>query len=172
MSTCHPASPKVTEYFDSSEEVSNNFNVNSIENPDVAMFILYIRRIKLETILSRVTDLRKNSTYPLHSILLVAFSTVLFRSESKHSFHTEASCNEETQKKVAQFCGCPNKQFPNVKTIDDALSKLSIDEMNGVLMDLFEQIRLSKLFSQHSTHLLPKGMYPNFPEIFATRLDS
>ncbi len=157
MTVYHPVSLRLAEHSHSSEEDSNNF----IKNPDVSLLILYFKRLKLEKILSRVSDLRKNiPTYSLPSVLLVALSTVLFRSGSKHAFHTEANSDEETREKIAKFCGCSNERLPTIKTVDDALNNLSIEEMNGVLMDLFEQIRLSKLFSQYRDQLLPKGMFP------------
>lgn len=109
--------------------------------------------------MTSVTDPRKGKTiYSLSELLKVALATVLFRTESKHAFHQESRSSETTEAGIAKFVGIDNCKLPNTKTVDDVLCRLDYQEMNRVLMDLFDNLRKSKLFISHPK-LLPRGMY-------------
>ena len=83
---------------------------------------------------------------------------MLFRTESKHAFHQESRSSEATESAIAKFVGIGDCKLPNTKTIDDVLCRIDYQEMNHVLMNLFDNLRKSKLFTSHPG-LTPRGMY-------------
>jgi len=141
-------------------DASHFLKIISGDRPEISYLLAYLRRLQFEKILGNVNDPRKGTlTYSLSSILSVAFFTMLFRCGSKNAFSTETKSKKSTEATIAEYGGCPNGRLPAPKTIDDIFDRLSIDEMNGVLMDLFEEIRLSKFFSNYDKHLIPNNMY-------------
>lgn len=83
---------------------------------------------------------------------------MLFRTESKHAFHQESRSSKTTEDAIAKFVGIDDCKLPNTKTIDDVLCRLDYQEMNHILMGLFDNLRKSKLFTDHPK-LIPRGMY-------------
>jgi len=91
-------------------------------------------------------------------LLNVALATVLFRTESKHAFHQESRSSEIAEAAIAKFVGINDCELPSTKTVDDVLCRLDYQEVNDVLMNLFDNLRKSKLFTSHPG-LIPRGMY-------------
>ena len=87
-----------------------------------------------------------------------AMATVLFRMGSKNAFHREGRSSKEAEAAIAQFSGIDVGKLPSTRTIDDVLKRLDHEELNDVLMNVFEVLRLDKLFADHPL-LTPQGMY-------------
>jgi hypothetical protein len=105
-----------------------------------------------------VNDPRKGKVlYSLESLLQTALATVLFRMGSKRAFHQEGRESKKSEAALAKFAGI-EKTLPNSKTIDDVLNRLDHEEMNEVLMSIFETLRKSKFFSNHR-QLTPNGFF-------------
>lgn len=85
-------------------------------------------------------------------------ANVLFRLGSKNAFHQESKNSEETETAIARFAGIDSGNLPATRTIDDVLKKLDHEELNEVLMSVFEVLRKDKFFSDHPL-LTPGGMY-------------
>jgi len=107
----------------------------------------------LSSLLGKIEDPRKGKiTYSLETILSTAFATVLFRCESKNAFFNAATADSKSKSSIGQFCqtiaGCDGKELPNSKTVDDVLVKLNLNSMNDLLLNQFEQFRLSKVWNK------------------------
>jgi hypothetical protein len=76
---------------------------------------------------------------------------------SKRAFHQEGRESKKSEAALAKFAGI-EKSLPNSKTIDDVLNRLDHEEMNEVLMSIFEVLRKSKFFSNHR-QLIPNGFF-------------
>jgi hypothetical protein len=100
----------------------------------------------------------ERTSYPLTGILQTALANVLFRMESKHAFHQEGRQTSKSEAAIAKFTGIESGRLPSSRTIDDVLNRLNPEEMNEVLMSLFEVLRKDKLFASHR-ELTPQGAY-------------
>ena len=120
----------------------------------------YIKKLKVQKLFEElVTDPRSGQCkYTLSSLLSTALFNVQFLNESKNSFQTQAHETSEIKEKISRFIGRGDGAFPVTKTVDDLLEKLDFEELNNVLMQLFENIRLNKLFFEHD-ELIPRGEY-------------
>ena len=77
---------------------------------------------------------------------------------SKNAFHQESRISKEAEAPIAQFAGIDSRDLPVTRTIDDVLKNLDHEEMNEVLMRVFEVLKKDKLFADHP-ELIPRGMY-------------
>ena len=77
---------------------------------------------------------------------------------SKHAFHQESRSTEEAEAAIAKFVGISSEKLPVTRTIDDVLKRLDCEEMNVVLMQVFEVLRKDKLFASHP-ELIPGRAY-------------
>jgi len=85
-------------------------------------------------------------------------ATVLFRMGSKNAFHQEGRTSQEAEASIAKFVGIDSGELPATRTIDDVLKRLDHEEVNEVLMSVFEVLRKDKLFADHP-ELTPGGKY-------------
>ncbi|MGA8163751.1 MAG: hypothetical protein WB791_01855 [Waddliaceae bacterium] len=130
------------------------------EDPISSHMLAYLAKLKIRKLFEKlVTDPRRGqSTYTLSSLLLTALFNVQFLSGSKNSFHTQAHEAPKIKERISMFIGRGDGALPVAKTIDDVLEKLDFEEFNNVLMQLFENFRLSKTFFEHD-ELIPGGEY-------------
>lgn len=130
------------------------------QDPISSHMLVYLKKLKIQKLFETfVSDPRKGkSTYTLSSLLLTALFNVQFLSGSKNSFHTQAHQTPEIKERVSMFIGRGDGTLPVTKTIDDVLEKLDFEEFNNVLMQLFDNFRLSKIFFEHN-ELIPGGEY-------------
>lgn len=97
-------------------------------------------------------------TYRLESLIQTAMANVLFRMGSKNAFHREGRSSEAAEASIAKFAEIDSDELPATRTIDDVLKRLDHEELNEVLMSVFEVFRKDKFFSDHPI-LTPGGMY-------------
>ena len=130
------------------------------EDPVSSHMQAYLKKLNLQKLFNElVTDPRSGQCqYTLSSLLFTALFNVQFLNESKNSFQTQAHQTPEIKEKISRFIGRGDGAFPITKTVDDVLEKLDFDELNNILMQLFENVRLSKLFFEHD-ELTPGGEY-------------
>jgi len=144
------------------QEFNSNPEIFAFEgtNTGATLLISYLKKLKLQKIfLAVVSDPRKGKVlYSIEKLLLTALSTVLFRMGSKRTFHQEGRETTKSETALAKFAGIHTGVLPNSKTIDDLLNRLNSDEMNEVLMSLFETLRKSKFFSSRPW-LIPNGLF-------------
>ena len=106
-----------------------------------------------------VTDPRQGKiAYSLESLIQTAVVTVLFRMNSKNAFHREGRNSPKTEAALAKFVGIEGGELPVTRTVDDVLKRLNHEELNEVLMSMFEILRKGKFFADHP-RLTPGGMY-------------
>jgi len=137
-----------------------DFSCSQGKNLASVQLLTYLKKLKLQKIfLLAVTDPRQGKvTYTLESLIQTAMATVLFRMGSKNAFHKEGRTSEAAEASIAKFCGIDSGKLPVTKTIDDVLKNLDHEEMNEVLMRVFEILRKDKFFSDHSA-LIPGNKY-------------
>ena len=130
------------------------------EDPVSSHMLAYLKKLKTEKLFDEfVTDPRNGKCkYTLSSLLSTALFNVQCLSESKNSFQTQAHETPKIKEKISRFIGRSDGTLPVTKTVDDVLEELDFEEFNNVLMQLFEGIRLSKLFFEHD-ELIPGGEY-------------
>ncbi|NGX43619.1 MAG: hypothetical protein K940chlam7_01917 [Chlamydiae bacterium] len=139
----------------------DNFPSHSHESPKdpISSHVLaYLRKLKVSQLLGEcVTDPRRGDCkYTLPCLLLTPLFNVQFLNGSKNSFQTQAHDTPEIKEKISRFIGRDDGALPVAKTMDDVLEKLHFEEFNNVLMQLFENIRLSKLFFEHMLYHMKK----------------
>ncbi len=77
---------------------------------------------------------------------------------SKYAFHQEGRETQASEAAIAKFVGIDSEQLPDSKTVDDVLNRLEHEEMNEVLMGMFEVLRKDKFFVSHP-QLTPSGAF-------------
>lgn len=137
-------------------------NSDHITNPNflnreklLATFVKFLQKIRLKNAINKtIHDPRcGHCEYPLSTIILSAFETVLFRLTSKNAFktlsHSPTACSEA----LAVIFQNDVYTIPDTKTIDDVLSRISPEEMNELNFALFETLVRSKFFLNHSSFI-------------------
>lgn len=144
--------PETRIYFSHSNEIT--------EDPVSSHMQAYFKKLKIQKLFEKfITDPRNGQCkYTLSSLLSTALFNVQFLNGSKNSFQTQAHESPKIKEKISRFIGRGDSAFPVTKTVDDVLEQLDFKEFNNVLMQLFENIRLSKLFFEHD-ELIPSAEY-------------
>jgi hypothetical protein len=143
---------------------ANNCNPqkNLPENVDVAMLIRFMQQIKIPELFAALPDSRQQSkvTYSLSSLALWSFATCIFRQGSKNAFHTTLEqLSLEQREGMMHFLGITGKDFPHPSTVDDALAHLHYENLNQMLLEMFNQMNTRKIFYNHAATLLPDSTY-------------
>ena len=139
-----------------SQEVSDG----NLDCPSIAFLNVLYKRFGLEELIEKhLADPRaKEGDYTFDAIIKTVLGNCLFLSGSQNSFHTTARKTEEQEKNVADFIGSENGKIPSPKAIDNVMREIDYEQCNNILMDLFERVRLSKLFFNHP-ELIPDGYH-------------
>lgn len=146
------------------ENLANNSNYQKSlsENVDVATLIRFMRHMKIPELFANFPDARQRSkiTYSLSSLALWAFATCIFRQGSKNALHTTLEkLSPEQREGMIHFLGITGKDLPHSRTVDDALAGINYEELNQMLLEMFDQMNTRKLFYNHAATLLPDNTY-------------
>jgi hypothetical protein len=60
---------------------------------------------------------------------------------------------------LCRFLGIAGQALPHYTTVDDALASVDYEDLNQILLSMFEQLNTRKFFYNHSATLLPDGLY-------------
>ncbi len=142
----------------------NNCNSQKIlsENVDVAALIRFIQQMKIPELFSCFSDPRQQSkvTYSISSLALWAFATCIFRQGSKRSLYSTLEQLSPAQREgVLHFLGITGKELPHSCTVDAALANVNYEELNRMLLEMFDQMNTRKFFYNHAATLLPDNTY-------------
>jgi hypothetical protein len=136
---------------------------NEHEDFPVGQFIRFLKHIKLKNILSKITDKRNPNKviYTNDVILQWALSVFFFRRGSKNSFQTALECIKPYQRKaILKYLGLnEDDSLPHRTTVDDFLSKVDAEEINNILLTLFNWAKKNKIFYNHAGVLLPNNQF-------------
>jgi hypothetical protein len=133
-----------------------HFKINE-KNPQikngVAAFLRFIKHIKLPKLFAKLPDKRQKGKidYSISSLALWAFSTCIFRQNSKNTFHTTLqNLGSDESKGILNLLQIEDKiNLPNYTTVDEALKNIHYEELNNIIFHLFEQLKKRKLFYNH-----------------------
>lgn len=132
------------------------------EDFSISQFIRFLRHIKLQKILSRITDTRNQNKikYANHVLLQWALTAFFFRRGSKNSLQTTLDSLKQHQRvSILNYLGLMDDALPHRTSIDDYLSKINPDEINDLLMVLFFWAKQNKIFYNHAGNLLPGNRF-------------
>ena len=129
------------------------------EPVDVAAWTRFLREIKIAKTFSALPDERQpgKTEYALSSLAMWAFSTCAFRQESKNALHTSLEKLKPTQREgMLNLLEIKGDKLPHVSTVDNALSRIPLEELSQIPLTLMKQLEKRKLFYNHP-ELLPNN---------------
>lgn len=127
------------------------------EDFSISQFIRFLRRIRLQKILSNITDVRNQNKikYANHVFLQWALSAFFFRRGSKNSLQTALDSLKPLQRvAILNYLNLKDEALPHRTSIDAYLSTINPDEINDLLMVLFRWAKRNKIFYNHAGNLL------------------
>jgi hypothetical protein len=134
------------------------------EDFSIAQFIRFLKQIKFKKLLSKVNDPRQQSKviYKIDIILHFALSIYFFRRGSCNNLQTTLQ-KLSLQKRTAilKFLELEDdvKSFPHRTVVNDCLKYINADEVNELLIHLFNWAKRNKIFYNHMPKLLPSSFF-------------
>jgi hypothetical protein len=132
------------------------------EDFSLAQFIRFLKQIKLKKLLSRINDRRQRNKieYPSEVILQWSLSVFFFRRGSINAFHTALIKLKPQQRTVIlNYLGLKENSLPDRTVVNDYLALVSPDEINELLLMLFDWAKKNKIFYNHAGSLLPNNRF-------------
>lgn len=122
------------------------------EDFSVAQFIRFLKRIKLKKLLFKIKDPRQNRkiNYTSDVILYWALSVYFFRQRSCNGLQTSLKkLKPKKRTAILNYLGLKDKKdsFPHRTVVSDCLKHIEADEVNGLLIHLFNWAKRNKIFS-------------------------
>jgi len=130
----------------------------------VAQFIRFLKRIKFKKLLCKINDRRQISktTYTIDVILHWALSVYFFRQGSCNALQTMLQKLESKKRKaILNYLELKDTKdsFPHRTAVNDCLALIDADEVNELLIVLFNWAKKNKIFYNHMATLLPHGQF-------------
>jgi hypothetical protein len=130
----------------------------------VAQFIRFLKQIKLKKLLSKINDRReiKKTKYSNDVILNWALSVYFFRQESMNGLQTTLEkLKPHKRTAILNYLGLEDGDgsLPHRTVVNDYLSLVDPDEINELLIDLFNFAKNNKIFYNHMETLLPYNRF-------------
>ncbi len=135
---------------------------DSSANLDIAIWIRFLRHLRLPQLFANLSDHRQQSkiNYSNASLALWAFSACAFRQGSKNALNTTIdNLKGKKRASMASFLQIEDLSLPHSSTIDDYLRHIEPEELNQILLEIFRWGHKSKLFYNHAASLLPENSY-------------
>lgn len=134
------------------------------EDFSVAQFIRFLKQIKLKKLLVRITDKRQQSkiNYKNDVILQFALAVYFFRQGSCNALQTAfQKLRPEKRTAILNYLGLEDgiNSFPHRTVVNDCLKLIETDEVNELLIHLFNWAKRNKIFYNHMPILLPQGHF-------------
>jgi hypothetical protein len=139
---------------------NNNPSKNLPDNVSVAILIRFMKQMKIPELFATLPDSRQQSkiTYSLSSLVLWAFTSCIFRQGSKNALYTTLKeLPIEQREGICHFLGITN--LPHYSTVDNVLARVSYEELNHILLTMFDQMHTRKIFYNHAATLLSDNTY-------------
>jgi hypothetical protein len=134
------------------------------EDFSVAQFIRFLKQIKLRRLLSKIKDPRQQSkiNYKNDIILQWALTVYFFRQGSCNALQTTLQkLKPEKRTAILKYLGLEDEinSFPHRTVVNDCLKRIEADEVNELLIHLFNWAKRNKIFYNHMPSLLPYGLF-------------
>jgi hypothetical protein len=159
---CKKAHLSPIENFAKNDDLQKNLPESLPDNVDVATLIRFMQHMKIPELFATLSDSRQQSkvTYKLSSLALWSLAACIFRQGSKNALHTTLEgLPPEQQEGMLHFLGIEGEDLPHYTTVDDALARVNYEELNEVLLKIFEQMNNRKIFYNHAAVLLPDNAF-------------
>lgn len=152
-------SKTISSYCQSSTQQSCDY-----EDFSVAQFIRFLKHIKLKKLLSKINDPRQNKKikYSNDVILQWALSVYFFKHGSKNSLQTALEKLQPPKRAaILSYLGLEKEEgsLPHRTVVNDYLTLVNADEVNELLIHLFNWAKRNKIFYNHMAVLLPSGRF-------------
>lgn len=134
------------------------------EDFSVAQFIRFLKQIKLKKLLSKINDLRQQNKidYKNDVILQWALTVYFFRQGSCNALQTALQkLRPEKRTAILKYLGLKDEtsSFPHRTVVNDCLKLIEADEVNELLIHLFNWAKRNKIFYNHMPILLPHSLF-------------
>jgi|HubBroStandDraft_1064217.scaffolds.fasta_scaffold51349_1 hypothetical protein len=135
------------------------------EDLSIAQFIRFLKQIKLKKLLSKIIDVRQQNkiSYKNDVILQWALTVYFFRQGSCNALQTslqKLKPNKRTA--ILKYLGLLEDEidsFPHRTVVNDCLGRIEADEVNELLIHLFNWAKKSKIFYNHMPKLLSYDIF-------------
>jgi hypothetical protein len=149
----------ISNFCQSSNELSCEY-----EDFSVAQFIRFLKHIKLKKLLSKINDPRqkKKIKYSNDVILQWALAVYFFKRGSKNALQTALEKLKPLKRAaILNYLGLEERgsSLPHRTVVNDYLTLVNPDEINELLIYLFNWAKKNKIFYNHMETLLPNGRF-------------
>lgn len=142
---------------------SENFDqeIQLSSNKDAAILLRFLKHLRISNLFSQLSDKRQQSktSYSNASLSFWAFLTLLFRQGSKNSFRTTLEGLSGKKKKAIASLLMTDDNLPHSSTVDDYLRHLDAEQLNNVLVGIFQRGLKTKVFYNHVSILMPDNRF-------------
>lgn len=132
--------------------LNNTENVKKFEAIPVRGLNFLLKKLNIyDSFKKHAQDKRKKEgSYSIASLLMVALEMLLFRSPSKNEFYQSKKLGRNFfYKNLGKIAHIEGDNFPHSKTIDDAFLTLNSTDLEPILFDIFKTLCSAKLFLHH-----------------------
>lgn len=148
----------------SKSRISASQKTCEYEDFSVAQFIRFLKHIRLKKLLSKITDPRQKNkiNYSNDIILQWALAVYFFRQNSCNGLQTALQkLKPEKRTAILNYLGLKGekKSFPHRTVVNDCLTRTDADEVNELLIHLFNWAKRNKIFYNHMETLLPNERF-------------
>ena len=139
-------------------------NICEYDDFSVAQFIRFLKHIKLKKLLCKINDKRQTEKikYSNDVILQWALSVYFFRHGSKNALQTALQkLKPKKRTAILHYLGLEDEKnsFPHRTVVNDCLALIDGDEVNELLIHLFNWAKRNKVFYNHMETLLPHNQF-------------
>jgi hypothetical protein len=143
---------------------SNPKKSSESEEFSVSQFIRFLKHIKLKKVLSKINDTRQENKIEYNNDVILQWSLTVyfFRLGSCNALQTALEKLKPTQRTaILNYLGLNDQKtsFPHRTVINDYLKCVDADEVNELLILLFNWAKKSKIFYNHMGTLLPNDRF-------------
>lgn len=134
------------------------------EDFSVAQFMRFLKQIKLKNLLSKIKDVRQQNkiNYKNDIILQWALTVYFFRQGSCNALQAALQkLRPEKRTAILKYLGLKDEinSFPHRTVVNDCLKRIEADEVNELLIHLFNWAKRNKIFYNHMPTLLPYSLF-------------
>ena len=93
----------------------------------------------------------KEIDYSVSTIIFAALSIFLLRMQSGNKYNDKTTDRDEkyARKNISKFINAPEGHVPTIKTIADFLKNITLEQINQLMVQFFQDLIKSKFFSEH-----------------------
>lgn len=140
--------------------ITDGINCKKEQSEDVTIELItllhkFLDRKNIPQMLEKaIPDRRdpKTVTYSAPTIILAALSIFLLRMQSGNKYDDKTTYKDQkySKKNISKFINAPEGCTPTIKTIEDFLKTMKLEQVNNLMVHFFKDLVKSKFFSEHS----------------------